>query len=153
MKTQIFHDIKGHHFIKDHFYSKIILAHSFMYRFWWKFVWMLISWRHNFFIKSWPECHFYVFTLRTSDLITTLTYILMENICPCFLSLSRSLTLSLSLSLYPPLSLPKYSYPSFLNIFSNQSFLIFVVWEHPSSSGLNIYFDLDLVWRMLLIII
>jgi hypothetical protein len=27
------------------------------------------------------KCHFYVFTLRPSDLITTLTYVLMNNVC------------------------------------------------------------------------
>ena len=44
------------------------------------------------------KCHFYVmekfcdfFTLRPSDLITTLTYVLMDNFCPC---LSRILLLT-----------------------------------------------------------
>ena len=39
------------------------------------------------------KCNFYViekfcdfFTLRTSDLITPLTYVLMDNFCPCFLN-------------------------------------------------------------------
>ena len=38
------------------------------------------------------KCHFYIimkfcdfFTLRPFDLITTLTYVLMDNCCPCFL--------------------------------------------------------------------
>ena len=65
--------------VQDHFYAKIILAHLFMDRFWWKFVWMLISWRHN----MWPElslffCHgevLWFFTLRPSDLIMTLAYV------------------------------------------------------------------------------
>ena len=45
--------IQGH----KNFYAKIILAHSFMDRFWGKFVWKLVSiwWRHNSFIKLWPE--------------------------------------------------------------------------------------------------
>ena len=36
----------------------------------------------------WPKIHFYVmetfFTLRPSDLNTTLNYVLMDNFCPCF---------------------------------------------------------------------
>ena len=75
--------------VQDHFYAKIILAHLFMDRFWWKFVWMLISWRHN----MWPElslffCHgevLWFFTLRPSDMITTLTYVFIDNFYPCFL--------------------------------------------------------------------
>ena len=38
------------------------------------------------------KCHFYViekfcdfFTLGPSDLITILTYVLMDNFCPCFI--------------------------------------------------------------------
>ena len=59
------------------------LAHSFMDRFWW----MLILWRHTFSIK-WSHifdmkkyCDF--FTLKPSDLITTLTCVLMTNFNPC----------------------------------------------------------------------
>ena len=47
---------------------------------------ILISWRQ--FFHRW---HFYIiekfcyfFTLRPSDLNTTLTYVLMDNFCPCF---------------------------------------------------------------------
>ena len=54
-----------------------------MDRFWSKVVWMLISWRHNFFINYimpllcyWKVLWF--FTFRPSDLITTLTYVLMS---------------------------------------------------------------------------
>ena len=81
MKTQ-------RHIYDDHF-TKIILAHSFMDRFWWKFLWMLnkdiISLNH-----IWPKVHFYVmkkfcyfFTLRPSDLNTTWTFALMDNFFPC----------------------------------------------------------------------
>ena len=61
MKTPLFHkikyDLKGHtRSYNTTFTPKIILAHSFIYRFRWKFVWMLISWRHNFVINYvWPE--------------------------------------------------------------------------------------------------
>ena len=75
--------------IQDHFYAKIKIAHSFMDQFWSKFVWMLISWRHNFSYMTWNVMHFNIiekffniFT-KTSDLITTLTYFLMDNFCPC----------------------------------------------------------------------
>ena len=56
------------------------------------FVWMLISWRHNFFIKlnmTWNVtfilCRSFVifFTLRLSELIATLSYVLIENFRPC----------------------------------------------------------------------
>ena len=68
--------------IQDHFNAKIILAHSFMNWFWWKFVWIPISWRHNFFSH---KCHFYgIEKFCPSDLITTLTYVLMDNFCPSF---------------------------------------------------------------------
>ena len=57
-----------------------------MDRFWWKFVWTLILWRLNFFIYD-LKFNFYViekffdfFTLRPSDLNTTLTYVLMDNL-------------------------------------------------------------------------
>ena len=62
--------------------TKIILAHSFIDWFWWKFVLMLISWRHNFFIKLYIydlKCNF---ILWRSFVITTLTYVLMDNLCP-----------------------------------------------------------------------
>ena len=39
-------------------------------------IWLLISWRHNFFIK-------FYFILIPSDLITTLTYVLIDNFCAC----------------------------------------------------------------------
>ena len=63
----------------DHFYAKIILAHSFMDRFWLKFVWMPISWRNIFFIKlymTWNVTFMLLrsfeifFTIRPFDLIT-----------------------------------------------------------------------------------
>ena len=79
------------------------LAHLFINRFWQKFLWMLTLRRSKFFIiwrmtskvikgNIWlMKCHFYVmekfcdlFILRPSDLITTLTYVLMDNFCPCF---------------------------------------------------------------------
>ena len=105
-----------------HFYARIYLAHSFMYRFWWKFRWMLLLLRRSFFIEEnmtfdkslkitkgqlfylkiyfilkykcykWSRYafkgHFYVlemfvFTFRPSDPITILTYVLMNNSCPC----------------------------------------------------------------------
>jgi hypothetical protein len=31
------------------------------------------------------------FTLRPSDLITTLTYVLMDNFCPCFSQVAKKL--------------------------------------------------------------
>ena len=43
--------------------KKIILTHSFIDQFWWKFILMLISsWRHNFLIKIYilPKIFFYV---------------------------------------------------------------------------------------------
>ena len=61
---------------------------TFMDRFWRNFVWMLISWWHNFFIKLYIydlKYHFYVmerlcdiFTLGPSDLITT--FVLVSNL-------------------------------------------------------------------------
>ena len=95
------YNLRGHpRSYKTTLVAKIILAHSFMDRFWWKFVWMLISWRHNLFMKLFInelKCHLYVmekfcdiFTLRPSDLITTLTYVLMFKYCPCFLDYFRS---------------------------------------------------------------
>ena len=46
----------------------------------------------HFFLKYYDlKCHFYVMekfciflTLRPFDLITSLTYVLMDNFCPCF---------------------------------------------------------------------
>ena len=87
--------IKGHIrckcFIKGHIkvrslVCKIVLEHSFMVQFWWKIVWMLISWRHNIWPKMSLLCYgevLWFFTLRPSHLITTLTYVLMDNFCPC----------------------------------------------------------------------
>ena len=88
------YDLKGNtRSYKTTFMQKIILALSFMDRFWWKFWWMLISCTHNYFNKCiWPEisllCSREVlcfFTLWPSDPITTLTYVLMYNFCPFFL--------------------------------------------------------------------
>ena len=84
--------------IKEHFYDKIILALSFIDRVWWKFVGMLISWRHNFLIKSYMTwnmlllCYgevLWFFLLKPCDLMTTLTYVLMDNFCPCFFSFCK----------------------------------------------------------------
>ena len=71
-----------------------------MNRFWWKFVWMLISWRHIFFYNIMYDlkCRFYVkenflwfFYYKTLWPDTTLTYVLMYNFCPCFFkSLSKN---------------------------------------------------------------
>ena len=94
MKKQIFdkmkYDLEGHP--RSYNTTKIIIAHSFMDRFLWKFVWMLISWRHNILLYQILLTHFYVmekfcdfFTLWTSDLSTTLTYVLMDNFSPCLL--------------------------------------------------------------------
>ena len=47
--------------IKDYFYAKSILAHSFMDRFWWKFVWILLAWRNLFSLNCDLQYHFYVF--------------------------------------------------------------------------------------------
>ena len=71
---------------------KIILPHSFMDRFWWKFVWILISKRHNLSLNYiWHEmsllCYrkiLRIFFTWPSELITTLTYILMDNCFPFF---------------------------------------------------------------------
>ena len=57
-----------------HLYVKIILAHSLMDRFWWKFIWI------HFYVM---EKLFDSFTLRPSDLNTTLTFVLMDNFCSC----------------------------------------------------------------------
>ena len=54
-------------------------------------LWMLILWRRKFFMAlNMTSSHFNVierfrdfFTFRPSDLITTLTYVLMDNCCPC----------------------------------------------------------------------
>ena len=72
MKTQIF--LKMNYDLKAHprpLYAKNFLAQSFMGRFWSKFVWILISWRH-------------IFTLRSSDLTTFVTFVLIDNFRPCF---------------------------------------------------------------------
>ena len=75
--------IQGH--IRPLFFAKIILAHSFKDQLWRIFVWMQISWRHNIWplmsLLSYSKV-FLFFTLRPSDLITTLTYIPMDNFCP-----------------------------------------------------------------------
>ena len=62
--------------IKYHFHSKIILAHFFH-----EIIYDLIS-HFCFMVKF---CDF--FTLRPSDLITSVTYDLMDIFCPCFLNL------------------------------------------------------------------
>ena len=72
--------------IDDHFYANIILAHSFMDQF------SFFSENPKFFIKlHWPKmsplcyvfCFFFI--LRPSDLITTLTYVRIDNFCPCLI--------------------------------------------------------------------
>ena len=63
-----------------------------MDRFWWKFVWILISKRHNLSLNYiWHEmsllCYrkiLRIFFTWPSELITTLTYILMDNCFPFF---------------------------------------------------------------------
>ena len=76
IKMQIFINVsKTSKIIQDHFCAKIIVAHSFMDQFWWKFVWML-----NYEDKMSLLCYgevLWFFTLRPSDLITTLTYVLI----------------------------------------------------------------------------
>ena len=97
MKKQIFdkmkYDLEGHP--RSFNTTKIIIAHSFMDRFLWKFVWMLISWRHNFFTNyiMWLLCYWEVlwcFTLKPSDRNISLTYVLIDNLSPCFTSCSNN---------------------------------------------------------------
>ena len=86
-ECQHYEDANFYYMAYDHFYAKIILAHSFMDRFWWKFVWMPIACRHNFFqtiFMTWNVTFMLWSDLRPFDLITTLTYVLMDNFCPCF---------------------------------------------------------------------
>ena len=70
---------------QDHLFAKIILAHSFMDRFWWKFVWMLIPWRHNI----WPEmsilCYEEVLCFYTSRSNQNLDLRSYGQLCPCLL--------------------------------------------------------------------
>ena len=83
---------------------QIILAHLFMDRFWWKFVWILISWIIYDLTCMFDILEKYVFfTWRPSDLIKTFTCVLMDNFYPCFFSISLiflcfSLSLAFSLS-------------------------------------------------------
>ena len=98
----------------DHFYAKIILAHSFMDRFSWKFIWMLISWRHNFFMKFYDlKCLFMLWRsfmiFRPYDLITILTYVLMDNFCPCFNVICVCIYLTWSIYLCVEGPAPAYS--------------------------------------------
>ena len=93
MKTQFFHKCSlASKVIQGHIWPLSCQNHSstfsFMDRFRWKFVWMLTSWRHNYFKNAtfmlWRIfCDF--FTLRPSYLIITLTYVLMDIFCPYFI--------------------------------------------------------------------
>ena len=95
MKTQIVHkmkyDLKGQpRSYKTTFYHKIIQARLFMDWFWWRFVWILISWWRQKFSINVTLCQgevlwFFSFTLIPPDLITTLTYILMATFFLVFL--------------------------------------------------------------------
>ena len=63
---------------------KFILAHSFMNRFWWKFIWMLISWRPEMSLLCFGEV-FFIFYFKTFFSNYNLGLLLMDNFCPCFI--------------------------------------------------------------------
>ena len=66
--------------IQGHFTPLLRQNHSFMDRFWWKFVWI----KYKICPKMSLLCYgdvLWFFNITPSDLITTLTYVLMDNFC------------------------------------------------------------------------
>ena len=52
-----------------------------------------MTWKVTFMF--WRSFVFFYFTLRPSDLITTLTYVLKDNFCPCLVDVAVSVVYSL----------------------------------------------------------
>ena len=82
--------------IEDHISTPLISKSTELFEFLFvieshqNYKWMLILWRHKVFIKwsMYSKATFVLFSyfcFRPSDLIITMTYVIIDNFCPCFI--------------------------------------------------------------------